>query len=46
MTEAELLEAATSYFELATGMISLYLTITSAYLIVAYLVGARLTRPN
>ena len=46
MTHAELVEAATAYFEVAADMFSIYLTVTSGYMIVAYLVGARLTRPQ
>ena len=43
MTEAELLEVATSYFGLSIDMLGLYLTLTSGYLIVAFFIGARLT---
>lgn len=44
MSLAELVESATSYFEIAVNILGLYLTATSGYLIVAYLVGSKLTR--
>jgi len=44
MTEAELVEAITSYFDIAVSGMALYLTACSGYLIVAYLVGSKLTR--
>jgi len=44
MTEAELVEAANSSWALVTSTIGLYVTVTSAYLIVAYLAGAKLTK--
>ena len=44
MTEAELIESMTEYFGLNAEMLSIYLTVTSGYLIVAYLVGGKLTR--
>ena len=43
MTESELIEAITSYFDLAVTALTLYVTICSGYLIVAYLLGANLT---
>ncbi len=43
MTESEMVEAANSYFDLAVDMLSFYMTITSGYLIVAFLAGKRLT---
>ena len=44
MTDAELIESMTEYFGLNAEMLSIYLTVTSGYLIVAYLVGGKLTR--
>lgn len=44
MTEAELVESITSYFDIAVSGMALYLTACSGYLIVAYLVGKKLTR--
>jgi len=44
MTELELVEAANSYFELAVEVLGFYMTVTSGFLIVAYLVGDKLTR--
>ena len=46
MTHSELVEASTAYFSVCTDMLSLYLTVTSGYLIVSYLAGAKLTRPQ
>lgn len=43
MTEAELIEAITSYHELLLNILSIYLTVTSGYLAVAYIVGDKLT---
>ena len=42
MTEAELIEAAMIIAEQAASSVSLYLTTVSAYLLVAYFVGAKL----
>jgi hypothetical protein len=44
MTEAELVEAATSYFDLGISTFGIWLTLTSGYLIVAYLAGKELPR--
>jgi hypothetical protein len=44
MSEAEIVESMTEYFGLNAEMLSIYLTVTSGYLIVAYLVGSKLTR--
>ena len=44
MTEAELLEAASYQFELVISTLSLYISVTSAYLLVAFVAGIRLTR--
>ena len=43
MTESELVEAITSYFDIAVAALTLYVTICSGYLIVAYMVGGNLT---
>ena len=43
MTESELVEALTSYHDLFISMLSVYLTVTSGYLVVAYLIGGKLT---
>ena len=43
MTESELIEAITSYFDIAVAALTLYVTICSGYLIVAYMVGGNLT---
>jgi hypothetical protein len=43
MTEAELVEAITSYFDIAVATLTLYMTVCSGYLIVAYMVGGNLT---
>jgi hypothetical protein len=43
MTEAEIVESITSYYELVVSMMGLYLTVTSGYLIVSYMVGSKLT---
>ena len=44
MNEPELVEAANSTFALVVDLLTFYMTITSAYLIVAYIVGAKLSR--
>ena len=44
MSEAEIVESITSYYELVVSMMGLYLTVTSGYLIVSYMVGSKLTR--
>lgn len=44
LSESELIEAMGTYYDLVGDMLSLYLTITSGFLIVAYLVGIKLTR--
>jgi len=44
MTEAEIINSMTEYFGLNAEMLSIYLTVTSGYLIVSYLVGNKLTR--
>ena len=44
MTRAEVLELQGYFIELTMVDFSIYLTVTFAYLIVAYLAGARLTR--
>jgi hypothetical protein len=46
MTEAELIEAITSYMSMGQGSVTTLLTLLSAYLIVAYLAGEKLTRPQ
>ena len=43
MTESELIEAITSYFDIAVAALTLYVTVCSGYLIVAYMVGGNLT---
>ena len=43
MTEAELIEALTSYHDLMFNVLGIYLTVTSGYLAVAYIIGDRLT---
>ena len=43
MTESELIEAVTSYFDIGIAALTLYVTICSGYLIVAYMVGGNLT---
>jgi hypothetical protein len=43
MTEAEAVEAATAFWNLFITMMTLYLSATSGYLVVAYLVGGKLT---
>jgi hypothetical protein len=37
MTESELVEASSSYFDLTIQVLSFYMTVTSGYLIVAFL---------
>lgn len=44
MGEADLLEASTNYMSLTLDVLSFYMTITSGYLIAAFLAGVRLTR--
>ena len=44
MNEADFLETANSTFGLLVEILSFYMTVTSAYLIAAFLVGERLTR--
>ena len=44
MTEFEIGEALTSNMGIVLEALSIYLTITSAYLVVAYLVGDKLAR--
>lgn len=44
MTESELVDAATSYFSLGLSGLTLYISICSGYLLVAYFVGSTLTR--
>jgi hypothetical protein len=44
MTEAELVESATSYFDIALTSLTIYITACSGYLIAAYLVGRHLTK--
>ena len=43
MSEADLLESSANYMGLSLDVLSLYMTITSGYLIVAYLAGSKLT---
>ena len=43
MTESELVEAAAMFYALVGDNLSLYLTATSGFLLVAYLVGDKLT---
>jgi hypothetical protein len=43
MSETDLLENLTAHFDLVLQVLSLYLTVTSAYLIVAFMAGDRLT---
>jgi hypothetical protein len=43
MTEAELVEAANSSWSLVISALGVYMTITSAYLIAAFLAGVKLT---
>ena len=43
MTEAELVEAANSSWSLVTSAMGVYMTVTSAYLIAAFLAGVKLT---
>jgi hypothetical protein len=44
MTEAELVEASTSYLDLMLSSLSLYMTVVSGYLLVAFFIGSKLTR--
>ena len=44
MTEAELIEAINYQFESALAVLSLYVTVTSAYLVVVFLAGPNLTK--
>jgi hypothetical protein len=44
MSESDILATMTDYFGLVADMLSLYLTATTGYLIVIYLVGIKLTR--
>jgi hypothetical protein len=44
VTEAEVIDSMTQYFGLVADMLTLYLTATTGYLVVAYLVGKQLTR--
>lgn len=44
MTEAELIEAAMNAGDSTLGNVTAYLSVVSAYLVVAYVVGADLTR--
>jgi uncharacterized membrane protein len=44
MTESELVESAALYYSLTGDMMNLYLTVTSGFLIVAYLAGRKLTK--
>jgi len=44
MTETELLDAASYQFKLVVSTLALYITVTSAYLLVAFVAGIRLTR--
>ena len=44
MTEADIVESMHSGFGLVVDVLSVYMTITSAYLLVAFLAGTRLTR--
>jgi hypothetical protein len=44
MTEAELIGAMTSFFDLGISTFGLWLTLTSGYLIVAYVAGKQLPR--
>ena len=46
MNYAELVESTTLFFGVAADLLAIYLTVTSGYLIVAFLVGERLTRPQ
>jgi hypothetical protein len=46
MTETELVEAANSSWSLVVSALGAYMTITSAYLIAAFLAGAKLTTPQ
>jgi hypothetical protein len=43
MSEGEIVEAITAYYDLAISLVALYVTVISAYLIVAYLAGSRIT---
>jgi len=44
MTEYELLDAAGTYYGLGVGSISAYFTVFVAYMVTAYVVGAKLSR--
>jgi hypothetical protein len=44
MEGIELIEAAGTYYGLGVDVLTLYITITSGYLIVAYLIGDKLTK--
>ncbi len=46
MSEAELLETVTNYHELAVSAMVFYLSIVTAYLVAAHLVGDELERPQ
>ena len=43
MSEAELLESSASYMGLSLDVLSFYMTVTSGYLIVAFLAGSKLS---
>jgi hypothetical protein len=44
VTESELIEAGNSTFALVVELLGFYMTVTSAYLVVAFIAGLRLTR--
>lgn len=44
MTESELVEAIASFYDLVLSAIGLYVTVCSGYLVVAYLIGSKLTK--
>ena len=43
MSEGEIVEAITAYYDLVISLVGLYITVISAYLIVAYLAGSKIT---
>jgi uncharacterized membrane protein YedE/YeeE len=44
MTEAELIESVTAYYQLTGDFISTYVTVCTGYLVAAYLIGSKLTK--
>jgi hypothetical protein len=44
MTEGELVQSITAYYELAGNAISMYVTVSMGYLVAAYFIGYNLTK--